>query len=33
MKLQRAKGTRDFNPEEKILRNGVVDVFREIKKN
>ncbi|MEA3430427.1 MAG: histidine--tRNA ligase [Nanoarchaeota archaeon] len=30
MKLQRAKGTRDFNPEEKIMRNKVVDVLREV---
>lgn len=30
MKLQRAKGTRDFNPEEKIMRNKVVDTLREV---
>ncbi|MBW3004114.1 histidine--tRNA ligase [Candidatus Woesearchaeota archaeon] len=30
MKLQRAKGTRDFPPEEKILRNYVVDTLRRV---
>jgi histidyl-tRNA synthetase len=27
-KLQRAKGTRDFNPSEKILRNKIVDILK-----
>ena len=29
MELKRAKGTRDFLPEEKIIRNNVVDILRE----
>lgn len=30
MKLQRAKGTRDFSPEEKIMRNQVVDTLKQV---
>lgn len=30
MKLQTAKGVQDFAPEEKILKNGVVDTLREV---
>ncbi len=30
MKLERAKGTRDFKPEEKIIRQYVVDLLRKV---
>lgn len=30
MKMQRAKGTRDFKPEEKIVRQNVIDLLRNI---
>ena len=30
MKLERAKGTRDFNVEEKILRQGILDILKTI---
>jgi len=30
MKLERAKGTRDFNVEEKIVRQEVVDTLRKV---